>query len=147
MKTQAFVLASAALFALGVGSAAAGPCTMEIEGLAKTMSAKDAGSGPTSGAAGATQQTARPSDQQQHPPSAIVGKETEGKATSPEDVRRQTAGQPTAAQQGTTGAASTFGESTELSRKIDEARALDQQGKEAECMHAVGVAKQLAGPR
>ena len=30
--------------------------------------------------------------------------ETQGKATSPEDVRRQTAGQPTTTQQGTTGA-------------------------------------------
>src|ERR1700730_7311598 len=34
-----------------------------------------------------------------------MGQETQGKATSPEDVRRQTQGEPTAAQQGTTGTA------------------------------------------
>jgi hypothetical protein len=147
MKSQTFVLASVALFALGVGSATSGPCTMEIDSLTKTIAAKDAGSGPTSGAAGAAQQTARPADQQQHPPGAIMGKETEGKATSPEDVRRQTAGQPTTTQQGTTGAAAGSGNTIEASRKLEMARSLDQQGKEAECMTAVGEAKQLAGPR
>jgi hypothetical protein len=147
MKIQTFVLASAALLALGAGSATAGPCTMEIDGLAKSMAAKDAGSGPTSGAGGGAQSTARTSDQQQHPPGAIMGKETEGKAASPEDVRRQTAGQPTATEQGKTGAAAGPGNSVEASRALDRARALDQQGKEAECMAAVGEAKQLAGPR
>jgi hypothetical protein len=147
MKTQTFVLASVALFALGVGSATSGPCTMEIDGLTKTIAAKDAGSGPTSGAGGGAQSTARPSDQQQHPPCAIMGKETEGKAASPEDVRRQTAGQPTATEQGKTGAAAGPGNSIETSRKLELARSLDQQGKEAECMAAVGEAKQLAGPR
>jgi hypothetical protein len=120
---------------------------MEIDSLTKTIAAKDAGSGPTSGAAGAAQQTARPADQQQHPPGATMGKETEGKATSPEDVRRQTAGQPTTTQQGTTGAATGSGNTIEASRKLEMARSLDQQGKEAECMTAVGEAKQLAGPR
>jgi hypothetical protein len=147
MKTQTFVLASVALFALGVGSATAGPCTMEIDSLTKTITAKDAGSGPTSGAAGAPQSTARPSDQQQHPPGAIMGKETEGKAASPEDVRRQTTGQPTTTQQGTTGAAAGSGNTIEASRKLEMARSLDQQGKEAEGMAAVGEAKQLAGSR
>jgi hypothetical protein len=120
---------------------------MEIDGLAKTMAAKDAGSGPTSGAGGAVQSTARPADQPQHPPGAIMGQETQGKATSPEDVRRQTAGQPTTTQQGTTGAAAGPGNTLEASRKLELARSLDQQGKEAECMAAVGEAKQLAGPR
>jgi len=147
MKTNTFVLASVALFAFGAGSAIAGPCTMEIDNLTKTIAAKDAGSGPTSGPAGAAQSTARPSDQQQHPPGAIMGKETEGKATSPEDVRRQTAGQPTTTQQGTTGAGAGPGNTIEASRKLELARSLDQQGKEAECMAAVGEAKQLAGQR
>ena len=145
MKTQTFVLASVALFALGVSSATSGPCTMEIDGLAKTFAAKDAGSGPTSGAGGGVPSSAQKSDQ--HPPSAIMGQETQGKATSPEDVRRQTAGQPTATEQGKTGAAAGSGNSVEASRALDRARALDQQGKEAECMAAVGEAKQLAGPR
>jgi hypothetical protein len=47
MKTKTFILASVALFALGVDSATSGPCTTEIDGLAKTLAAKDAGSGPT----------------------------------------------------------------------------------------------------
>ena len=47
MKTKAFILASVALFALGIGSANSGPCTAELDGLAKTLAARDAGSGPT----------------------------------------------------------------------------------------------------
>ena len=141
MKTKTFILANIALFALGIGSATSGPCTIEINALAKTLAAKDAGSGPTAGASGGTQSAERPSDQ--HPPTAAMSQETQGKATSPEDVRRQTAGQPTAAQQGTTGAAA----GPDASSALNRARALDQQGKEAECMQAVGEAKQLAGPR
>jgi len=41
----------------------------------------------------------------QHPPTAAMTQATQGQATSSEDVRRQNAGQPTAAQQGTTGTA------------------------------------------
>ena len=40
-----------------------------------------------------------------HPPTAAMSQATQGHATSSEDVRRQNAGQPTAAQQGTTGTA------------------------------------------
>ena len=145
MKTKTFILGSMALFALGVGPATSGPCTIEIDGLAKTLAAKDAGSGPTPGASGATQSAERPSAQ--HPPTAVMSQETQGKATSPEDVRRQTAGQSTAAQQGTTGAAAKPGNTSEASSALTRARALDQQGKEAECMEAAREAKQLAGPR
>jgi hypothetical protein len=102
MKTQALILASVALFALGVSSADAGPCTTEIEGLTKTLAAKDAGSGPTPRVLGETQSVPRSSDQ--HPPTAAMSQATQGQATSAEDVRSQTAGQPPAAQQGTTGA-------------------------------------------
>jgi hypothetical protein len=145
MKTKTFILATIALFALGVGSATSGPCTVEIDGLAKTLAAKDAGSGPTAGPSGATQPAGSPSGQ--HPPSAIMGQESQGKATSPEDVRRQTAGQPTTTQQGTTGAATGRGDTIEASSALERARMLDRQGKEAECMTAVREAKQLAGPR
>jgi hypothetical protein len=145
MKIQTFVLASAALLALGTSSAMSGPCTMEIENLTKTLAAKDAGAGPTTGAAGAAQSTAQPSGQ--HPPSAIMGQEAQGRAMSPEEVRRQTAGQPTATGQATTGAAAPSGNTLEASRKLEVARSLDQQGKEADCMSAIGEAKQLAGPR
>jgi hypothetical protein len=103
MKTKTFILASVALFTLGVSAAMAGPCTTEIDGLTKTLAAKDAGAGPTPGASGQTPSAANPSNQ--HPPTAAMSQATQGQATSSEDVRRQTAGQPTAAQQGTTGTA------------------------------------------
>ena len=145
MKTKAFILANIALFALGVSSATSGPCTNEIDSLTKTLAAKDAGSGPTAGAAGGTQSGGTPSGQ--HPPTSIMGQQTEGRATSPEDVRRQTEGQPTTAQQRTTGAAARTESPSQASSTLDRARVLDKQGKEAECMEAIREAKQLVGSR
>jgi hypothetical protein len=181
MKTKTFVLAGVALFALGLDSATSGPCTTEIDALAKSLAAKDAGTGPTAGAAGPALSGATPPSQ--HPPTAAMSQATQGQATSPEDVRRQSAGQPPAAQQGTTAqhppsaamseatqgqtAPATTGQhpptaamteatrsqaprssgpdnAGEASLALGQARALDQQGKEAECMEAIGRAKQLA---
>ena len=142
MKTQTLILASMALFAFAA-SANAGPCTTEIDTVAKTLAAKDAGSGPTGSAAGGMQSAATSGSQ--HPPTSIMKQQTEGKATSPEDVRRQTAGQPTAAQQG--GTATKSETPMQASSALDRARMLDRQGKEAECMAAVREAKQLAGQR
>jgi hypothetical protein len=97
MKPKASIVASIAVCALGVSAAAAGPCTTEIDNLAKVIASKDAGSGPTPGA-GASHSTAGTSA---HPPTAAMSEAAKGAATSAEDVRRQTAGQPTAGQQGT----------------------------------------------
>ena len=84
----------------------------------------------------------------QHPPTAAMGEATQGQtapattgqhpptATMSEATRSQAA--PRAA-----GDANT----SEASITLAHARTLDQQGKEAECMEAVGRAKQLAGPR
>jgi hypothetical protein len=150
MKMRTFILAGIAIFAiggssfaLGGGSAVAGPCATEIEGLTKALAAKDAGSGPTSGASSGTQPAAKPSGQ--HPPTAIMGQESQGKATSAEDVRRQTGGQPTTADQGTTGVATEPGTMNDAGLALDRARTFDRQGKEAECMEAVREAKNLAG--
>lgn len=96
MKANVFI-SGCALMALSIASAHAGPCTAEIEGLTKTMASRDAGSGPTSGAGG-SHTTA--SQAGQHPPTTTMSQATQGGAASPEDVRRQTAGQPTASQQG-----------------------------------------------
>jgi hypothetical protein len=146
MKTKAFILASIALFGVSVSSATAGPCTSEIDNVTKTLAAKDAGSGPTtSGAGGGTSSAATPSGQ--HPPSSIMGQQTEGKAASPEDVRRQTEGQPPAGQQPTSGAAAKTESPSQASSALDRARALDSQGKEAECMEAIREAKQSLGSR
>ena len=145
MKTRTLILASMALFAFAA-SANAGPCTTEIDTVAKTLAAKDAGSGPTGSVAGGMQTApASGSSGSQHPPSSIMKQQTEGKAASPEDVRRQTAGQPTAGQQG--GAAVKSDTPMQASIALERARTLDRQGKEAECMTAVREAKQLAGQR
>ena len=142
MKTQTLILASMALFAFAA-PANAGPCSTEIDNVAKTLASKDAGSGPTGSAAGGMQSAATSGSQ--HPPTSIMKQQTEGKATSPEDVRRQTAGQPTAAQQG---APATKSETPmQASSTLDRARVLDSQGKEVECMAAVREAKQPAGQR
>jgi hypothetical protein len=142
MRMKTFIAASAAVLALGASSASSGTCTGEIDTVAKMLAARDAGSGPTAGAAGTTQSPATPTPQ--HPPAAVMGQETQGKATSPEDVRRQTEGRPTTTQQGATGPAA--GSAVEASSALDRARALDRQGREAECMEAVSEAKQLAKP-
>jgi hypothetical protein len=68
MKANAFVLASVAVYALGASSATAGPCTTEIDSLAKVIASKDAGSGPTPGASAGTPTTGQPSSG--HPPTA-----------------------------------------------------------------------------
>ena len=101
MKSRTHIVASTSmtLFVWGASSAIAGPCTIEIDGLTKMISDKDAGSGPTVGAIGQTQAPA--SSRVEHPPTAVMNQETQGKATSPEDVRRQTEGQPTVARDAT----------------------------------------------
>ena len=148
-----FLLAGIALIGPGLSSAISGPCSTEIDGLTKTLSAKDAGSGPTVGATGQAGQANAPAGSSaQHPPTAVMGQETQGKATSAQDVRRQTQGQPTAAQQG---AAATAGEGDKMGgdkmdqadKALEQARALDRQGKEAECMDSVRQAKELLGKR
>jgi hypothetical protein len=75
-----------------------------------------------------------------------MNQETQGKATSPEDVRRQTEGQPTVAQQGPTGVAAGVHKIDELREALHRARALDAEGKESECMETVRHAKELANP-
>jgi len=131
------LFAGALLGVLFVGSASAGPCTDEIGLLAKSLSTKDAGSGPTPGAQAPNQRSASPTDQ--HPPTSAMREQTEGKATSPEDVRRQNAGQPTAAQPGAANPGVTIATDDVLKR----AQMLDAQGKETECMEEVRKAKQL----
>jgi hypothetical protein len=124
MKTaiRLAVAGAAALF-LGAAGAAAGPCSEEISDLTKALAAKDAGSGPTTGHA-----APMAGDQKgQHPGTSLMSKETEGKATSADDVQRQS------------------GMLADASRELDRARSLDAQGNEAACMNAVKSAKQRAG--
>jgi hypothetical protein len=101
MNAKALIFAGCAVFALG-GTAQAGPCAEQVASLTKLFASKDAGTGPTMGAGSARTATSQAG---QHPPTTTMSEQTQGIATSPEDVRRQTAGQAPAAQQQTTGTA------------------------------------------
>jgi len=144
--TKGSVISTSVLLLLSVAPAHAGPCTDAINNLSKVMASRDAGSGPTVGAASSQSSTTAQSQggsTQQHPPTATISKETEGRAASPQDVQRQTAGQPTAAEQSQRATSGTTQQTAV--EALNRARTLDQQGNEAECMAAVQQAKQLAG--
>jgi hypothetical protein len=144
MHIRTLIVTSIALFGAGIGSANSGPCAVEIDGLTKALASKDAGSGPTVGAGGQAQ---APMKSGQHPPTAIMSQQTQGKATSPEDVRRQNQGQPTAAEQGAAGTSSGPNKTETADKALQRARALDAQGKEADCMETVRQAKELIGAK
>lgn len=88
------ILCGAALLALGIGSAQAGPCTIGADGRAK-----DAGAGPTVGNTGQAPRADAASGTEQHPPTSTIGRSATGGPASSEDAQRQMQGQPTAAQQ------------------------------------------------
>jgi hypothetical protein len=111
---------SATALALGSVSASAGPCTQQITALSKEMAVSDAGSGPT----GARQAPTAGDQKGQHPATSLMSKETEGKATSPEDVQRQTRIKG------------------EASNALALARKLDAEGR-PECTDAVDIAERL----
>jgi hypothetical protein len=184
---SAIILGSCAILALSLGTATAGPCTSEIDSVAKILASKDAGQGPTAGnTVGAGQQpptaamskadtsttasnAAAKSNQPQqpptaamtsaatnlptastskgdkeHPPTAAMNSATGGSAASPQDVQRQTSGQPTAAQQAQ-GASGHSASGQTASAALDEARKFDKAGQEAQCMNSAQQARQLAG--
>jgi hypothetical protein len=117
------VLVMCAVLALGATNAEAGPCTQEILDVTKKLAASDAGAGPSTG-----HPKAMVGDQKgQHPGTSLMSKETRGKATSAQDVERQS------------------GIKLEASRALERARALDAQGKQAACMNEVRNARRLAG--
>jgi hypothetical protein len=138
------LIVAGALLAVPMSSAAAGPCTTEIENVTKLMAARDAGAGPTTGAGGAAGQ--QPADRPaQHPPTEIIGRQTQGKAASPQDVQSQTRGGPTAAEQAQ-GARRPAAEGIASAQAaLEEARNHDRAGKEAECMDAIARAKRSLG--
>src|SRR5439155_7721642 len=87
------LVVAGALLAVPMSNAVAGPCTTEIENVTKLMAARDAGAGPTTGAGGAAGQ--QPADRPaQHPPTEIIGRQTQGKGASPQDAQSQTRGGP-----------------------------------------------------
>jgi phage terminase small subunit len=123
MRPSSTMLAiSAAALVIGATAAQAGPCTQQINEVAKQLSASDAGSGPTTGSPAPT----TGNQEGRHPPTDLMSKESEGKAATPRDVLRQT------------------GIKADASKALDRARQLDSEGKESACMDAVKSARELA---
>ena len=89
MNTKHIVLAGCAMIILSIGSAQAGPCN---------TAGKDAGSGPTPGAA-TPPITTGSAPTKEHPPTETMNTVAGTKAMSSQDIRRQQQGEPTAAQQ------------------------------------------------
>jgi hypothetical protein len=123
MRPLTTLMAAATVIALGSASASAGPCAQQISALTKELAARDAGAGPTGASPGPTA-----GDQKgQHPPAAIMGQQTEGRALSPGDTRRQS------------------GVMSGASSALALARKLDDQGR-PECHDAVELASELLKP-
>ena len=138
MKTSILILGAAlAGFATG---AQAGPCTERIATLEKSLSASDAGSGPTKSTSTSTTAPAPGVPKAGEAPgtggtsgmNAAVG----DKAASPADVRAQTSGGATAAQGG---ANSTM----QLSDAMKRAKTADAAGDSAGCTRALDEAQKL----
>ena len=122
MKRSTKIIAiSTTVVVLGSVSASAGPCTQQIAALSKQMAVSDAGSGPT----GARPAPTAGDQKGQHPATSLMSKETEGKATSTQDVQRQTRIK------------------SEASNALALARKLDADGR-SERMDAVNIAEQLS---
>jgi hypothetical protein len=121
MKLLTNLMASAAVVALGSANASAGPCAQQITEVSKQLAASDAGMGPTKGTPAPTA-----GDQKgQHPPTAIMGQQTEGRAISPRDTQRQS------------------GIRSGASSALALARKLDDQGR-PECKDAADLANELS---
>ena len=139
------LVGAGALLSLPISTAMAGPCTSEIENVTKLMAARDAGAGPTTGAAGATTGQHPQGSQEQHPPTARMGQATQGGAASPQDVQSQTRGGPTAAEQAQGARRPAAEDLASAQAALEQARGLDRAGKETECMDAIARAKRLLG--
>ena len=164
MKTITLLLGAGALAALSAGTAAAGPCTTEIDNVTKLLASTDAGAGPTAGGASATtgqhppsatmgaadtstaaSSAAAQSGQPQHPPTATMNQATQGGAASPQDAASQSRGGSTAAQQAQGARRPASENLASIQAALSEARGLDPARKKSECMDAIQRAKRLAG--
>jgi hypothetical protein len=148
MKITMIALGAGAGCLLLAGSAMAGPCSAQIDVVAKQLNATDAGMGPTGGATasgdtmaqagGGT--TASPSGDGQttHPPTGTMNEASQNKATSAQDVQSQNTGQGTAADQATGMAGH-----AEASASLERARQFDQAGDQVACTDEVNKAQKL----
>ena len=161
MKTIT-LLGACAVVAFSLGTAAAGPCTAEIENVTKLLASRDAGSGPTAGPTGTTTRQHPPtsamgaadsstaasaaaaeSAKPQHPPTAAMNEATQGGAASPQDVQSQTRGGPTAAQQAEGARRPATDQLASAQSALEQARSFDGSGQETQCMEAIERAKRF----
>ena len=155
MRQSHAAAAFGALLLVGFGgpAALAGPCSQQISQLEKTLSSKDAGSGPVS--TGNASPAASIGGQTGHrAPAHEVGAQQGEKtgptksmnqassqtATSAQDVRRQQQNEPTAAN--ATGAVPAQDRMAKIEAALSHARQLDSQNN-ADCKNAVTEARQM----
>ena len=153
MRLHLLFVASGACLLLATGAANAGQCTDEISMLEKALAAKDAGMGTTD--AGSAESAGSAAEGMAEAPeagevpgtegTAAMNEATEGLATSPEDVQRQNTGEPTASEAAEAEQTAPAAGQSAVTDPLQEARELDQAGKEAECMAKVSEAKQQIG--
>ena len=74
-----------------------------------------------------------------------MSKETEGRAASPQDVQRQTLGEPPAAQQSQTPGPDAAERRAAAMEAFNRAMKLDMQGDERGCLSAIEEIRRLSG--
>ena len=158
-----WLLAGCAAAALCGGTAVAGPCSQQIASLERTLSSRDAGSGPvqTQPGTGPTDQiseagsSSRTTSEATRSPSEVrtgnahvgptvaMNQATAGSAASSQDVRLQQQGKPTtaeAARNGTPAAAAGQDKQQRVAADLGRARDLDRKNDSA-CAAAVDDAR------
>jgi hypothetical protein len=145
MKSIVFIAGLSAGLLFAAGSAAAGPCTAQIEELEKTLASTDAGMGPAGMGPTGTDAITGTGTIEQHPPTDTMSQAAEGKATSPEDVLQQNQGEPTDSDAAEAGQTSTAAGIDDASGSLQRAKELDQKGDETACMAEIARAKGALG--
>jgi len=158
MKMSLLSISAGLALLLAPVESQAGPCTDQISALQKMISSHDAGSGPTM-TTGSTQSPAGDAGAgvsalpRQVPPAGEAPKTNattamnaaaQDKATSPQDVRSQIQGQPTASQVAS-GATAQPDKMKQIDATLSRARSADQNSDASGCASAINEAKRLLG--
>jgi hypothetical protein len=162
MKSAHLVTLAGLSLLASVSAAQAGPCTDQITELRKTLASTDAGAGPTMkgtpaepSATGATapagadvaatpSQTPKAGELPGTEATAAMSTATQGRATSPQDVRAQTQGQPTSSQVAA-GAPAGSDRVMQAQAALERATMADEKGDATACNSAVGDARRILG--
>jgi hypothetical protein len=155
MRAAAFILGNCAIIALAIGPAGAGQCTSEVDRLTKVLIAQEVGSGPSpsmwlspspliTGQADEAGSAAAQSTEMQQPP--MTNRETTG-SSSPTQGSGPKQDQASALGQEVQGLVAEAHSMAGAMNALERARFFDRQGKESECLSAVGMAKLISGFR